>query len=221
MLKTKKTGYQAPLCIPIWLVIVVVVMAAPISAPKNAWASQASAGQAPATQVPAAQAPVEPQIILSAKDAFLYTYNQIARLTHEEARVLFVDAGGNVLKVAAVTQNFQDGIYYIPWEVAFGNFTPAGTKKIYMVHNHPNGSNWLSDADIELGSFWAHKVKRLGITLDLLAVTANNGYASMLESGQLRPEQKGLAGAGDEIAFIVQPGLAMVGAEIIKVVKNW
>ncbi len=216
MFKTKNRSLaplRALLKAPFWICILLVLIVA-IPAPANA-----SAGHAPVSQA-TTNVPDQHLTILSAKDAFLYTYDQIATLDHEEARVLFVDATGAVLKVASVTQNFRDGIYYIPWEVAFGNFTPAGTQKIYMVHNHPNGANWLSDADIELGSFWAHKVARLGITLDLIAVTAHHGYASMRESGQIKPEQNGLAGALDNLDFIVQPGLAMVGEEIARVVRR-
>lgn len=200
-----------------WMGILLVLIVA-IPAPTIALAGQAPGSQATVSSAQRGQG--GRQTVLSAKDAFLYTCSQIAPLDHEEARVLFVDATGAVLKVASVTQNFRDGIYYIPWEVAFGNFTPAGTQKIYMVHNHPNGANWLSDADIELGSFWAHKVARLGITLDLMAVTAHHGYASMRESGQIKPEQKGLAGALDNLDFIVQPGLAMVGEEIARVARR-
>jgi DNA repair protein RadC len=145
---------------------------------------------------------------------------EIGSLSYEEARVYFVAGDGRVLKVAAVTQRLRHGVYYIPWELAFGDRTPAGTRRIYLVHNHPGGNPELSEADVRLGSFWAARAAEEGIELDLLAITPAGEYRSLRESGQLRPVPEGLEAALDWAGFLLAPGVKMAGARLWEAAKS-
>lgn len=152
--------------------------------------------------------------LLTAADAWNAAYPALGALPHEEARVYFAAADGSVLKVAAVTQRLPHGLYYIPWELVFGDFTPPGTRRIYLVHNHPGGNPALSDADVRLGSFWAARAAGEGITLDLLALTRSGEYTSLRESGQLQPVPKGLRTALTYAGYVLAPGVEMAGARL-------
>ncbi len=144
----------------------------------------------------------------------------LGSLPYEEARVYFVGGDGTVLKVAAVTQRLRHGVYYIPWELAFGDRTPAGTRRIYMVHNHPGGNPELSEADVRLGSFWAARATEEGIELDLLAITPAGEYTSLRESGQLRPVVQGLVAALDYAGFLLAPGVQMAGSRLVEAART-
>lgn len=155
----------------------------------------------------------EPQFT-GASDAVSFAYGLIGHLNYEEAKVLFVDEGGNLLKVASVTQKLRSGIYYIPWELALGGRAPDGTAKVFMIHNHPGGNPELSEADVELGSFWASKAAEQGISLDLIALTRTGEYTSLRESGQLRPAPQGIEAIWQYAGYVLQPGAGMVGARV-------
>jgi hypothetical protein len=155
-----------------------------------------------------------------AADARDAAYAEIGRLAYEEARVYFVAGDGTVLKVAAVTQRLQHGVYYTPWELAFGDRAPAGTRRIYMVHNHPGGNPQLSEADVRLGSFWATRAAEEGITLDLLALTRTGEYTSLRESGQLRRVPSGLAAALDYAGYVLAPGVQMAGSRLAEAARS-
>lgn len=158
--------------------------------------------------------------LLGAADARDLAYPSIGTLEYEGARVFFVDAAGQVLKTTAVTQKMQHGVYVIPWELAFGDRTPAGTAKVYLVHNHPGGNPNLSEADIRLGSFWAARALDEGIVLDLLAITEQGDYTSLQESGQVRPVPQGVAAALDYAGYVLAPGVQMAGSRLADVARS-
>ncbi|MGE5553141.1 MAG: JAB domain-containing protein [Betaproteobacteria bacterium] len=155
-----------------------------------------------------------------ASDAAGLAHAAIGSLPYEEARVYFVAGDGTVLKEAGVTQRLRHGVYYIPWELAFGDQTPAGTRRIYMVHNHPGGNPALSESDVRLGSFWAARAAEEGIELDLVAITSAGEYASLRESGQFRPVPKGLAAAVDYAGYVLAPGVQMVGSRLMEAARE-
>ncbi|MGE5508094.1 MAG: JAB domain-containing protein [Chitinophagales bacterium] len=158
--------------------------------------------------------------LLQASDARDLAYPAIGTLRYEEARAFFVDGQGRVLKTTAVTQRMQHGVYVIPWELAFGDRAPAGTRRVYLVHNHPGGNPELSEADIRLGSFWAARAADEGITLDLLAITAQGDYTSLQESGLVRPVPKGVAAALEYAGYVVAPGVQMAGSRLVDLARS-
>ncbi|MDI6870883.1 MAG: JAB domain-containing protein [Bacillota bacterium] len=160
------------------------------------------------------------QRLRCAADARDLAHPALGTLPYEEARVYFVAEDGTVLKTAAVTQRLRHGVYYIPWELAFGDRTPAGTRRIYLVHNHPGGNPALSESDIRLGSFWAARAAEEGIALDLLAITPSGDYTSLHESGQLRPVPKGLATALDYAGYVLAPGVQMAGSRLMEAART-
>ncbi|MBO8126059.1 MAG: JAB domain-containing protein [Firmicutes bacterium] len=155
--------------------------------------------------------------INSARDAYEKAFPEIAGLRHEEAIVYFTDAAGEILKESRITQHRKGGIYYVPWELLFGPLLPDGAAAIYLVHNHPSGNPALSGPDIELGSFWAHRAKEIGVTLDLLAITEHNGYTSLLESGQLLSPDQLDERRSNYLSYVIQPGLKILGSGFTKV----
>lgn len=157
--------------------------------------------------------------VFSAAEARDLAQPGLGDLAHEEARVYFVADDGAVLKVATVTQKLAHGVYYIPWELAFGDRTPEGTARIYLVHNHPGGNPQLSEGDIRMGSFWAARAAAEGIYLDLLAITRTGEYTSLQESGQLRPVPKGLAAAFAYAGYLIAPGVQMAGSRLAEVAR--
>lgn len=157
--------------------------------------------------------------LLSAADARDLAYPALGDLSHEEARVYFAAEDGTVLKEAAVTQKMRHGVYYIPWELAFGDRTPAGTARIYLVHNHPGGNPQLSESDVRMGSFWAARAAGEGIVLDLVALTRQGGYTSLREGGHLRPVPKGFAAAVEYAGYVLAPGVQMAGSKLVEAAR--
>lgn len=147
--------------------------------------------------------------ILTPSDAYRFAYQEIGRLTHEEARAFFVDKDGNLLKESETTQKQKAELYYVPWELVVPGQLPKGTAIIYVVHNHPGNHNWLSEGDVEVGSYWAAKAAERGIYLDLLAITPDRGYASLRESGLLRPLSKEDKGLNGYMSYVVDPATSI------------
>ncbi|HHW14038.1 MAG TPA: hypothetical protein GXX28_03775 [Firmicutes bacterium] len=156
--------------------------------------------------------PGEPTVLRRLKgpaDARALAYPALGRLPYEETRAYFVAGDGTVLKTAAATQRLRHGVYYVPWELAFANLTPRGTRRIYLVHNHPGGDPTLSAYDVRLGSFWAAWAAREGISFDLLALTPTGEYTSLRESGQLQPASQGWALVRDYAGYVGGPLVRM------------
>lgn len=157
--------------------------------------------------------------LIQAADARNLALPAIGSLAYEEARVYFVGANGSVLKTASVTQRLRRGLYYIPWELAFGDRAPAGTRRIYLVHNHPGGNPALSESDVKLGSFWAARAAEEGIFLDLLAITRTGEYTSLQESGQVEQVPSGLRAALEYAGYVLAPGVQMAGSRLVEAAK--
>ncbi len=155
--------------------------------------------------------------IRSPYDAYQITWPEIGALPHEEAIVLFADQEGQLLKQARVTQHQKGGIYYVPWELLIDPLMPKNTSSIYLVHNHPSGNPTLSQPDIELGSFWTYEALQKGIQFDLLAITANNGYTSLVETGRLLSKEELTQSNSGYLSYVVRPGIKILGSGFAKI----
>lgn len=155
--------------------------------------------------------------IRSPYDAYQLTWPEIGNLPHEEAIVLFADQDGQLLKQARITQHQKGGIYYVPWELLIDPLMPKNTAAIYLVHNHPSGNPTLSRPDIELGSFWTYEALQKGIQFDLLAITANNGFTSLVETGQLISKEELTQSNSGYLSYVVRPSIKILGSGFAKI----
>ncbi len=159
-----------------------------------------------------------PERLHSPADVYQYVYEELALLDFEKAVVLYVDGDGQVLSQRDVSQGKPNRVHVVPWELTLRGRPPEGTSQIYLVHNHPGGSNWLSQADLKVGSFWHHVAKDRGYTLDLLAVTSRD-YVSMLETNGLAEPVTGWRKQMAYVENVIIPGLVVLRSELAEILQ--
>ncbi len=112
-----------------------------------------------------AQNSVIDRVALSSWSALMaYCKSKMARLEHEEFRILFLDRKNRLIADEAQSKGTVDHVPVYVREVV-KRALELNASAVILVHNHPSGDPTPSRADIEMTRLIADSAKPLGITV--------------------------------------------------------
>jgi DNA repair protein RadC len=138
------------------------------------------------TQVAArriAKAELRERPLLSSWNALIdYLSLDMAHLTRERVRVLYLDAKNRLVKDEHISEGTIDEASVHPREVIH-HALDCGAAALILVHNHPSGSPEPSRADIELTHRIAEAGRLVGITVHDHVIVGKEGHVSLRAKG--------------------------------------
>ncbi|MEM6858779.1 MAG: DNA repair protein RadC [Pseudomonadota bacterium] len=121
--------------------------------------------------------------VLSSWQALLdYLAIDMAHLTRERVRVLYLDAKNRLIDDHHHADGSIDEASIHPREV-IGRAMDVGASALILVHNHPSGSPEPSRADIQITHKIAEAGEHLGVTLHDHVIVGREGHVSMRAKG--------------------------------------
>ena len=132
-----------------------------------------------------ARAEVREKPVLSSWNAMLdYLALDMAHLTRERVRVLYLDAKNRLVKDEHISEGTIDEASVHPREVIH-HALDCGATALILVHNHPSGSPEPSRADIQLTHRIAEAGRLMGITVHDHVIVGREGHVSLRARGLL------------------------------------
>jgi len=123
--------------------------------------------------------------VLSSWSALItYLTIDMAHLTKERVRVLFLDTKNRLIRDDHVTDGSLDEAAIHPREV-IRRALDLGAASLILVHNHPSGSPEPSRADIQITQKIAEAGRLLGIEVYDHVIIGREGHVSMRAKGLL------------------------------------
>lgn len=130
-----------------------------------------------------ARAAVQNQPVLGNWQALLdYLTIDMAHLTHERVRVLYLDLRNRLIVDDLVSEGSIDEAEIHPREVV-RKALDNGASGLILVHNHPSGSPEPSRADIEVTTRIAEAGRLMGIVMHDHVIIGRNGHVSLRSKG--------------------------------------
>ena len=138
------------------------------------------------TQVAArrmARAEVREKPVLSSWNALIdYLALDMAHLTRERVRVLYIDSKNRLVKDEHISEGTIDEASAHPREVIH-HALDCGASALILVHNHPSGSPEPSRADIQLTHRIAEAGRLMGINVHDHVIVGGEGHVSLRAKG--------------------------------------
>ena len=148
--------------------------------------SEASVGALKITALAArrmARSEVRQQPVLGSWQALLdYLAIDMAHLTHERVRVLYLDTRNRLVLDHHVGDGTVDEAAIHPREVIKRGLE-IGASALILVHNHPSGNPEPSRADIQITARIAEAGRLLGITVHDHVIVGREGHVSLRAKG--------------------------------------
>ena len=130
-----------------------------------------------------AKALVRDQPLLGSWQALIdYLAIDMAHLTRERVRVLYLDSKNRLIKDEHISEGTIDEASVHPREVIH-HALDSGASALILVHNHPSGSPEPSQADIQLTHRIAEAGRLVGITVHDHVIVGKEGHVSMRAKG--------------------------------------
>ena len=131
----------------------------------------------------AARAQVIDQPVLGSWSALIeYLAIDMAHLTRERVRVLYLDRKNRLVKDEHISEGTIDEASVHPREVIH-HALDVGASALILVHNHPSGSPEPSPADIKLTHRIAEAGRLVDITVHDHVIVGREGHVSLREKG--------------------------------------
>lgn len=138
------------------------------------------------TQVAArriARAEVREKPVLSSWNALIdYLALDMAHLTRERVRVLYLDSKNRLVKDEHISEGTIDEASVHPREVIH-HALDCGAAALILVHNHPSGSPEPSRADIQLTHRIAEAGRLMGVKVHDHVIVGREGHVSLRAKG--------------------------------------
>ncbi len=130
-----------------------------------------------------ARAQVRDQPLLSSWNALIdYLAIDMAHLTRERVRVLYLDSKNRLIKDEHISEGTIDEASVHPREVIH-HALDSGASALILVHNHPSGNPEPSRADIQLTHRIAEAGRLVGITVHDHVIVGKEGHVSLRARG--------------------------------------
>jgi DNA repair protein RadC len=130
-----------------------------------------------------ARAGIQDQPVLASWQALLdYLTIDMAHLTHERVRVLYLDTRNRLIDDHLVNEGSIDEAAIHPREVV-KRALDLGASSLILVHNHPSGSPEPSRADIQMTNRIAEAGRLLGIVVHDHVIIGRQGHVSFKAKG--------------------------------------
>lgn len=121
--------------------------------------------------------------LLSSWSALLdYLHIDMAHLTHERVRVLYLDTQNHLILDQLMSDGTLDGSIIYTREI-IAKAMAIGAAALILVHNHPSGNPEPSRADIQITHKIVEAGRLLGITVKDHVVIGRQGHASLKAMG--------------------------------------
>jgi len=121
--------------------------------------------------------------ILSSWQALIdYLAIDMAHLTHERVRVLYLDTRNRLIDDHHLSEGSIDEAAIHPREV-IRRAMDLGASALILVHNHPSGNPEPSRADIQITNRIAEAGQLLGVTLHDHVIIGREGHVSLRAKG--------------------------------------
>ena len=138
------------------------------------------------TQVAArrmARSEIREKPVLSSWNALIgYLSLDMAHLTRERVRVLYLDAKNRLVKDEHISEGTIDEASVHPREVIH-HALDCGACALILVHNHPSGSPEPSRADVQLTHRIAEAGRLMGIAVHDHVIVGSEGHVSLRAKG--------------------------------------
>ena len=129
------------------------------------------------------RAEVREKPLLTSWNALIdYLSLDMAHLTRERVRVLYLDSKNRLVKDEKISEGTIDEAQVHPREVIH-HALDAGAAALILVHNHPSGSPEPSRADIQLTHRIAEAGRLMGITVHDHVIVGREGHVSLRAKG--------------------------------------
>ena len=130
-----------------------------------------------------ARAQVREQPLLGSWGTLIdYLSIDMAHLTRERVRVLYLDSKNRLVKDEHISEGTIDEATVHPREVIH-HALDCGASALILVHNHPSGSPEPSKADIQLTHRIAEAGRLVGITVHDHVIVGREGHVSLRAKG--------------------------------------
>jgi DNA repair protein RadC len=113
-----------------------------------------------------------------------YLHHEMAHLTRETIRVLFLDSGNHIIHEQTMWEGTVSEVQIHPREIIRIALRKNATSLI-LVHNHPSGKALASSADIAATKALSSAATALGLVLHDHLILTRSGYTSFREGGFL------------------------------------
>jgi DNA repair protein RadC len=130
-----------------------------------------------------AQATVREEPILASWNALIdYLHIDMAHLTHERVRVLYLNLQNRLMLDQVVSDGTLDESAIYTREIV-AKAMAIGAAAIILVHNHPSGSPQPSRADIQVTQKIIEACRHLNITVHDHVIIGREGHVSLKSKG--------------------------------------
>lgn len=130
-------------------------------------------------------------IVSTAETLLAYLHHDMAHLTREVFRVIFLDSNNRLLADRIMWEGTVAGVQVHPREVVRNALDLDATALIF-VHNHPSGDPTPSRHDISITNKLVASCEPFDVAVHDHIIIARGGYLSMRSQGLLNcPEMKG------------------------------
>ena len=130
-------------------------------------------------------------IVSTAEKLLAYLHHDMAHMTREVFRVLFLDSNNRLLADRIMWDGTVAGVQVHPREVIRGALDLDATALIF-VHNHPSGDPTPSRHDVSITKKLIAACEPFDVAVHDHIIIARGGFVSMRSQGLLsRPEMKG------------------------------
>ena len=130
----------------------------------------------------AKQAVMEQPVLASWQALIDYLHMDMAHLTNERVRVLFLDTRNRLIADEVQSEGSIDEAAIHPREV-IRRALDLGAGAVILVHNHPSGSPEPSRADIQITNRIAEAGRLLGVTVHDHVIIGKQGHVSLKAKG--------------------------------------
>ena len=130
----------------------------------------------------AKQAVMEQPVLASWQALIDYLHMDMAHLTNERVRVLFLDTRNRLIADEVQSEGSIDEAAIHPREV-IRRALDLGAGAVILVHNHPSGSPEPSRADIQITNRIAEAGRLLGVTVHDHVIIGRQGHVSLKAKG--------------------------------------
>ncbi len=129
------------------------------------------------------QSAIRDESVLSSWQALLdYLHIDMAHLTHERVRVLYLNTQNRLLLDQVVSDGTLDESAIYTREI-IAKAMAVGAASLILVHNHPSGSPQPSRADIQITQKIIEAGRHLGITVHDHVIIGREGHVSFKAKG--------------------------------------
>lgn len=124
----------------------------------------------------------EQVFITGPQDVFNLVKKEIQTLENEVVKIISLNSQNRMINSETISNGAVDITLLRPREV-FESALKNSATSIVLVHNHPSGSPYPSDADIEFTKKLIRIGRSIGVQIQDHVIIGNGGYASLRALG--------------------------------------